>query len=101
MEENVNAVIRSFALVVAFGTAGAAASAKTVQSAPVPAKVAQSAPNANSNASVAAPASAPAPTHDQQSFTGQRSARSADAEAIQQQLQFRVLMPPLSGDGGS
>jgi hypothetical protein len=29
------------------------------------------------------------------------SATSADEEAIQRQLQFRVLMPPLSGDGGS
>jgi hypothetical protein len=107
MEDTVNALIRSFALAVAFGTAGATASAKTARSAPESARIAQPAPekktaqatDGGSNGSVAAPAS-PARS-DQQSMSGQRSGRSADDEAIQQQLQFRVLLPPLSGDGGS
>ena len=103
-----NALIRSIALAVAFGTAGAAASAKTARSAPESAKIAQSASEskqtaqsgANRHGTMAAPAAAPAPSRDQQSLSGQRSGRSADEEAIQQQLRFRVLMPPLSGDGG-
>lgn len=93
-----NALIRSLALAVAFGSTVAAASAKTAPPAPEPVKTAQTAPEGN--ASVAAPAAAPAPTHDQQAISGRQSARSADAEAIEQQLRFRVLMPPLSGDGG-
>ncbi len=88
MEENVNALIRSIALAVAFGTAGATASAKTARSAPESAKIAQSASSKQT-----------ARSRDQQSLSGQRSGRSAE-EAIQQQLRFRVLMPPLSGDGG-
>jgi hypothetical protein len=100
LEDNVNALIRSLALAVAFGTTAAAASAKTAQPAPEPVKTAQSAPDASGNATVAAPAAA-APTHDQHAISGRRSDSTTDAEAIAQQLRFRVLMPPLSGDGGS
>ena len=101
MEENVNALIRSLALAVAFGTTAAAASAKTAEPAPAPVKTAQTTPDTNGNASVAAPAAAGAPTHDQQAISGHRSGDTSDAEAIAQQLRFRVLMPALSGDGGS
>jgi hypothetical protein len=110
MEENVNALVRSFALAIAFGTTAAAASAKTTQSAPQSPQTAQSAPKsaqtaqsgpaANSGASVSAPAGAKAPSHDQQAISGRRSGSTSDAEAIEQQFRWRVLMPALSGDGG-
>jgi hypothetical protein len=108
MEENVNALVRSFALAVAFGTTAAAASAKTTESAPNSAQTTQSAPkstaqsgsDANSVAPVSAPAGAKAPSHEQQAISGRRSGSTSDAEAIEQQFRWRVLMPPLSGDGG-
>jgi hypothetical protein len=111
MEENVNALVRSFALAVAFGTTAAAASAKTTQSVPNSAQTTQSAPkstqtaqsgsDANSGAAVSAPAGATTSSHDQQAISGRRSGSTSDAEAIEQQFRWRVLMPPLSGDGGS
>jgi hypothetical protein len=100
VEETVNALIRSFALAAAFGSTVAAASAKTAHPAPEPAKTAQTAPDPNSGASVTAPAGASAPSHDQHALSGRRSASQSDAEAIEEQLRFRVIMPPLSGDGG-
>jgi hypothetical protein len=106
--KNVNALVRSFALAVAFGTTAAAASAKTVQSAPNSAQTAQSAPKSTQTAqstpdvsrgaSVSAPTGATAPSRNQQAISGRRS--DPDAEAIEQQFRWRVLMPALSGDGG-
>ena len=46
---------------------------------------------------VAAPAPSGRRTHDQQAITVERPASD---ELIQQQLQFRVVMPAYSGDGG-
>jgi hypothetical protein len=109
LEENVNAFIRSVAVAVAFGATVAAASAKTTQSAPDTAKTAQSTAqsvrtaqsgDANGSAAVSAPAGATASSHDQQALSGRRSDSKSDAEAIEQQFRWRVLMPALSGDGG-
>jgi len=36
----------------------------------------------------------------QQAVSGGRPAHPMDQEVIRQQLELRVLMPPLSGDGG-
>jgi hypothetical protein len=111
MEENVNALVRSFALVVAFGSTVAAASAQSTQSVPKSAQTAQPAPksaqtaqagrDANGSTSVSVPAGASAPSsHDQQAISGRRSGSTSDAEAIEQQYRWYVLMPPRSGDGG-
>jgi hypothetical protein len=40
-------------------------------------------------------------TPDQQTVGVERSGTSTDYEAIQQQLEMRVISPPLSGDGGA
>jgi hypothetical protein len=40
-------------------------------------------------------------TPDQQTVAVERTTASPEYQAIQQQLQMRVISPPLSGDGGS
>jgi hypothetical protein len=60
-------------------------------------------PSATVSVSTPARAAAPSRRHrDNDQVVGiERSATSVDDEAIQRQLQFSVLLPPLSGDGGS
>lgn len=79
-------------------TAAIAIAAVTAPSAPAATRAAPS-------VSVPARALAAAPSRrqrdDQQIVSVERSATSVDEEAIQRQLQLRVQLPPLSGDGGS
>ena len=78
----------SMAIVIAAATTPSATETTgTVQPAPVTAPI------------VAAPASRHH-RNDQQAISVERSAASDADEAIRQQLQLRVLMPALSGDGG-
>lgn len=58
-----------------------------------------SVPSAPATTGAAQPATVS--THDQQTVGVERTTASPEYEAIQQQLQMRVISPPLSGDGGA
>jgi hypothetical protein len=79
-----------------FGTTAIVIAALTAPSAPASSDVAQAAP-----ARVPVVAAAPSRRrgHPAQGVNVQ-PAGSSDQDAIEQQMQLRVLMPALSGDGG-
>jgi hypothetical protein len=77
----------SMAIVIAAATPSAPADNVSVQAAPPTATVLAAAPS-------------PAGRSYQQAIAVQRSAEPAANEAIRRQIEFRVLTPALSGDGG-
>lgn len=79
-----------------FGTTAIVIAALTAPSAPSSSSVAQAAP-----ATVPVVAAAPSRRrrHQAEGVTV-RPAAASDQDAIDQQMQMRVLMPPASGDGG-
>jgi hypothetical protein len=82
-----------------FGTTAIVIAALTAPTAPV----SPDAVLAASAAPVAAATAAAPPKHrgrQQQAITVDRPAPPTDEQVIRQQLELRVLMPPLSGDGG-
>jgi hypothetical protein len=78
-----------------------AAIAIAAVSAPSTATIQAAPPPTLSTTTLAAASSQRHRNDDQAVGVESSSATSVDNEAIQRQLQIRVLLPPLSGDGGS
>lgn len=95
-----NTLFRSIAIVAAFGSTVAAASAQTAPTVAPPVKAA-AAPAATQQNSAHVVAAEPSRHHgDQEAVNVERHRDSVD-EASRQQVQLlHVIMPALSGDGG-